>query len=940
MNYALALTQDDYLLKTFNISPDNTSSTLNDEGHGVFFIHPGVKKPSGGIFVFKKRGSVILNFSIRKGSQIGNIEFTVIKNGKVIKKLIVTAQQKQQLVVPVKEIDKLEIWADKHGDIAADWGNLEIKIQESAFALKNFIIPFLWTLLFIFLLGKNHKYIGINAYIGFMLILFAEKLNFGPLSFENILTYMLFLFAMTFLFTLFYQELSRLKRYKVATILSYISAISIYIIPLFFIIYALNYDTAVTRDALFAIFQSNPDESIEYISDFIALKYIVLFIFITTLVGFLLYRQEKKETQRIEKSLLVFLILVFLSISSVQFSSLKLPYFLIQGFDIYDYELTQFKNTLAKRKTGEIQFNATKEKQGETYIVIIGESLNKRHMGIYGYMRNTTPNLSKMNNEGKLVLFNNTYSNHTHTVPVLELALTEANQYNKKTFFNSLSIIDILKKANIETYWLTNQPLYSMYDNMVSIIGTSADHVVALNTNIGGTVRGKPKYDAPLIDKVKKVLGKKSNKSKVIFVHLGGSHTTYTSRYPNDRYSIFSGKLNQGEFGEKASKVETINAYDNSVFYNDYVVSSILKALQNDNSAYAFIYMSDHTDDVINKVAHNSALFTYYMTQVPMLAWFSDTFKKEYPKKYNNLVQRTETLFSNDMLYNTMIGIFGVKTDRYNSKYDFSSENYKLNPSDALVLHGKKHYTDKSNHLYWQKVNSRYLIDTNQSSRIFPHCVDSIGKLKDIWNEGFRSFEVDVRFGEENATVFRVGSTQALRGVVFEAFLNRIENDKIEHMIIDIKNLNNKNYEDALERLSYLDEKYHLKNRVLVQSKLKDTFIKAFGDKGWHTSYDLPTKTIIKLLNGKDHKKMENLSQAIAEQISLQYVSAISFDKEVYGWVKEYLEPKIPEKIIYHLWSSLTLYDIDCKKKLLNNKLYLDERVKTLLGSYDSQFEL
>jgi len=41
---------------------------------------------------------------------------------------------------------------------------------------------------------------------------------------------------------------------------------------------------------------------------------------------------------------------------------------------------------------------------------------------------------------------------------------------------------------------LSNQPLYSIYDNMVSVIGTSADHVVGLNTGIGGTTTSEPKY--------------------------------------------------------------------------------------------------------------------------------------------------------------------------------------------------------------------------------------------------------------------------------------------------------------------------------------------------------------------------------------------------------------------------------------------------------------
>ena len=135
----------------------------------------------------------------------------------------------------------------------------------------------------------------LNSYIIFILLLFAEKLNFGGLGFNNILTYMLLLFTLTFSFTFMYQELTRLKRFKIASILSFTSALVVYIIPLFFIIYALNFEDKVTRDILYAVFQSNSSESYEFISDFISIKYIFMFVLITAITGTLLWFLENNE---------------------------------------------------------------------------------------------------------------------------------------------------------------------------------------------------------------------------------------------------------------------------------------------------------------------------------------------------------------------------------------------------------------------------------------------------------------------------------------------------------------------------------------------------------------------------------------------------------------------------------------------------------------------
>jgi hypothetical protein len=422
----------DYSLKTFNVSSNNKLSSFKEDSFGKFFIQPGEKNAVSGVFTFYRKKKLIFDFSIDKGSKTGDIEFIVKKNGQKMDKSVVTSAHSNRVIVKVRAGDRVEVVAGKHGKAAGDWGNLDITAQEELFGFKNLLIPFLWSILFIFLFGKKHTYIALNSYILFVLIIFAEKINFGKLGFEAILLYMILLFALTFIFTLGYQELTRLKKFKIASIISFAIAFAVYIIPLFFIIYALNFDTKITMDILHTVFQSNSSESYEFIHDFISWKYILLFIFITALTGTLLYRQEKRETLKIEKSLLVFIIITFLSISLAQFSQLRLPNFVIKGFDQYSKELKLFRQVQEKRKSGEIKFNASKRAQGETYVIVIGESLNKRHMGLYGYMRNTTPLLSKMNENGELIVFTNIYSNHTLTMPVLELSLTEANQYNNK----------------------------------------------------------------------------------------------------------------------------------------------------------------------------------------------------------------------------------------------------------------------------------------------------------------------------------------------------------------------------------------------------------------------------------------------------------------------------------------------------------------------------
>lgn len=62
---------------------------------------------------------------------------------------------------------------------------------------------------------------------------------------------------------------------------------------------------------------------------------------------------------------------------------------------------------------------------------------------------NTTPWLKDQKSNSNFILYKNAYSSWGGTVPALERALTEKNQYNNKEFNQSITIIDIAKKLVI-----------------------------------------------------------------------------------------------------------------------------------------------------------------------------------------------------------------------------------------------------------------------------------------------------------------------------------------------------------------------------------------------------------------------------------------------------------------------------------------------------------
>ncbi|MCL1124746.1 phosphoethanolamine transferase [Shewanella surugensis] len=804
------------------------------------------------------------------------------------------------------------------------------------------IFPLLWSYILIYLYHHRYFYIAINSYLLFLLMLMADKLNFTMISIRTQLTYVLFSLLAAFVFITIYRLSFMFKRRSLSIINMAILTLLL-VIPAFYILYAINFNSDVSKETIYAIMQTNMTESIDFIIDEISPKWVLYVSLLVTICIALFIKQEKSNNPPIEKSVLIFMLILFSILSYTDRKDNRLYAFIINTAKEYWHEMALFKQTQALVKNHGIAFTASKDAEGETYIVIIGESLNKQHMALYGYMRNTTPLLEQMAKKNQLLIYDNAFSAHTHTMPVLSQALTEATQANQKDYYHSLSILNILNKANIETYWITNQLLYGAWDNLVSIIAQQADHLIPLNHSMGKNTTTQT-YDCAIIQKLKPILKLKSKRNKVIFIHLMGSHGDYCERYPR-QYQAFSGDLPRSEFGRLAithpKLAHTLNCYDNSVLYNDKVVSSIIQTLATNDDINGLLYFSDHADDVVNQLGHNKDNFTYSMTQIPLFIWLSKRYKSQYKQQYTMLLQHRHSLFGNDTIYDTLIGLINVKTDKYHTTNDLTSPQYQLKDEDAYTLNGKKEYASPNNSLYQQKHNGLFIQDHHLVSRILPHRVNTIGKLNNIWSDGFRAFEVDVLF-DDKSNQFLVGhNLGAMSGMSLEQFMASIPTTEIKKIWLDVKNLNTKNNKAALVRLNNLATKFPIKHQFIIESATKQAFFTQFRAAGWHTSYYLPTQQIIDDLNGNKKQQMKILAKKIAQQSVTQQLTGVSFDHRAYPFIKNYLEPLLAKQINYHIWDlSITLYNADLPSELDKKSYHHDKRVTTILLPYQSPFDL
>ncbi|HLU84908.1 MAG TPA: sulfatase-like hydrolase/transferase [Vicingaceae bacterium] len=317
---------------------------------------------------------------------------------------------------------------------------------------------------------------------------------------------------------------------------------------------------------------------------------------------------------------------------------------LFSGYEKYQQEVEKYKAFFSDSEKSSYLKTVQKNKNDdkETLIITIGESTTKHHLGIYGYHRNTTPNLAKINDE--LVVFNDVISPHTHTIPALEKVLTFGTT-NNPSDKELGSLVQLVKAAGYKTYWISNQIPVGINETMVTMLSKAADY--SYFTNLGGE-KELHSLDERVLPIIKKALSDKSAK-KVIFVHLLGTHTQYKNRYPKS-FNQFKDAPST-PFGTQQA-FDAINQYDNAVLYNDFVISEIISLLKSNatpNEKQQMIYFSDHGEDVYQTVdfnGHSESIGSYPMFEIPFVFWSNNKNKLE---KYKPFADRK--YMTDDFIY-------------------------------------------------------------------------------------------------------------------------------------------------------------------------------------------------------------------------------------------------------------------------------------------------
>ena len=448
------------------------------------------------------------------------------------------------------------------------------------------------------------------------------------------------------------------------------------------IFYAILEHDCITTNSLIAIYQTNSIEILEflkttapiYIYFFAAVVFGLIYCFFYKTIKFIYITSEISSLK--EGALMM---VTFLGIAFILNKTFNDTYFnRIIGESENYLKSVQLYNTYRYDSNGKSKYidASVTDSDGDTHLVVIGESQNRKHMSVYGYTRDTTPWLKSKLTSKNFVFMENGYACNTLTMLALSQALTEKSQYNKKPLERSYSVIDIAKAAGFKTYWISNQAQYGSFNTPITLIANTADEKIWLNSDSSAG----NSYDEKILSALDNI--QQINNKKIIFIHLYGNHWEYKYRYPQEAYSKFSNTAYNG----KVFNLEKLNEYDNSIYYNDHIMKEIFEYARKKWHISSMVYFSDHGEAVLSNNKHIPSKYEDDMGTVPVYFYFSDGYIQLHQDKINQIKKSKNIKFTNDMMYNAMLDIWGIDTPHYDEREDFLSTQYKYKNGDLLIL--------------------------------------------------------------------------------------------------------------------------------------------------------------------------------------------------------------------------------------------------------------
>lgn len=426
--------------------------------------------------------------------------------------------------------------------------------------------------------------------------------------------------------------------------------LAISIIPgAIYLAYLLFAHVLLEQNSVTSLFETNPEESKEFVAYYLSLWVIAGVILYAAIPIVMICTMKSFKSLSVKRYKFIFVLSILVIISIVGINRVSRSVYFVnfyKTFISYKLRTTYEKKTIKARQSENYEVSVIRQDTiPHVIVVVVGESLNKHHMSLYGYPRETNPLLSQYGDS--LMVYQDVVAPQVHTIPVIRSILSMSDIEHPENFTHKPSLYELFNRAGYGTYLITNQEYSEDCKSSYDILLTLAKKKYNL-----APYKQHDDIVLPVLDTILK----EPQKNKLILIHLIGNHMAYEFRYPKE-YIVFNNKKD-GLVGDapyrdyKAKKA--IDKYDNSVLYNDFIISSIIQTLK-DLPCHdaAMVYFSDHGEELYDYrefAGHAYEKVSPPMCEIPFMVWMSPMYRKF----------RSDLVFDKSRKYSTEDFIYSI----------------------------------------------------------------------------------------------------------------------------------------------------------------------------------------------------------------------------------------------------------------------------------------
>jgi lipid A ethanolaminephosphotransferase len=311
---------------------------------------------------------------------------------------------------------------------------------------------------------------------------------------------------------------------------------------------------------------------------------------------------------------------------------------------------------------------ATADGRKRLVVLVVGETSRAQDYSLQGYGRDTNPEMARAG----VYYFRDAWSCGTATtvsVPCMFSDMTRA-AFRKPVAMARWNLLDVLQHAGVDVFWRDN-------DEGCKGVCARVPHQDLTRATVAGLCDSHGCLDDVLVDDLPQQLAK-LRAPALLVLHIKGSHgPAYFRRYPAD-WRRFKPGCNTAEV-QTCSYQQVVNSYDNTILYVDHTLGRVVDALKALPEGYdsAMFYLSDHGESLGEGgiYLHGADWDTAPEQQkhIPMLLWLSPAWKQGGGLDLACVAAQTSRKVSQDNLFDTMLGLFDVRTSIYRPQLDLFS---------------------------------------------------------------------------------------------------------------------------------------------------------------------------------------------------------------------------------------------------------------------------